>query len=252
MSRIPAPGAKVASSRISAVVSLCLLGGVAAGTATGALTVSVAANASDVTVAGTNSARDVSAYTARDDTLAVSRDLNGGARKNVSFDTKLSPAVVVGTSLQSHAIIGAFDAVGLAVLNAAKSVPLTPVKPAAVPAPKPATVQVKTRSSALAAVSGQPRDIARVLAASRGWTGQQWVSLETLWQHESMFQTTIRNSLSGAYGIPQALPATKMASAGADWRTNPVTQITWGLDYISHRYGTPANAWAYWLRHGSY
>lgn len=254
MSRIPAPWAKVAPSRISAVVSLCVLGGVAAGTATGALTVSVGASPSDVAVADTKSARDVSTFTARDDTLAASRDINGGVRQNVAFESELPPIGVVGTSLKPHAFIVAFDAVGIAVLNAAKSAPLTAAKPAAaaIPALKPATVQVQSRSSALAAVSGRPRDMARVLAATRGWTGQQWTCLETLWQRESMFQTTIRNSVSGAYGIPQALPATKMAAAGADWRTNPVTQITWGLDYISHRYGDPCNAWAYWLRHGSY
>ena len=57
---------------------------------------------------------------------------------------------------------------------------------------------------------------------------------------------------SGAYGIPQALPASRMASAGADWRTNPATQIQWGLNYIAVRYGTPCNAWAHWKRYRSY
>jgi hypothetical protein len=69
---------------------------------------------------------------------------------------------------------------------------------------------------------------------------------------ESKFETTVRNPRSGAYGIPQALPASKMATAGADWRTNPATQITWGLNYIAGRYGSPCDAWSYWLRHYSY
>lgn len=110
----------------------------------------------------------------------------------------------------------------------------------------------QTRSSALAAVSGRPRDIAKALAATRGWTGNQWTCLDQLWNHESKYETTVRNVRSGAYGIPQALPASKMASAGADWRTNPVTQIVWGLDYINDRYDTPCGAWSYWLRHSSY
>jgi hypothetical protein len=90
------------------------------------------------------------------------------------------------------------------------------------------------------------------MATSRGWGGAQWTCLDKLWMRESKFQTTVRNPRSGAYGIPQALPATKMATAGADWRTNPATQITWGLNYIAGRYDSPCNAWSYWLRHYSY
>ena len=65
-----------------------------------------------------------------------------------------------------------------------------------------------------------------------------------LWNRESGWRTTAQNS-SGAYGIPQALPGSKMASAGADWRTNAATQIKWGLGYISGRYGTPCGAWGH-------
>lgn len=97
-----------------------------------------------------------------------------------------------------------------------------------------------------------PRDIAQYLAAQRGWTGWEWTCLDELWRRESNYETTATNPASGAYGIPQALPAEKMASAGPDWRTDPVTQITWGLDYIASRYGEPCTAWRYWLRAGSY
>jgi hypothetical protein len=62
---------------------------------------------------------------------------------------------------------------------------------------------------------------------------------ESGWNHTAM------NPSSGAYGIPQSLPGTKMATAGADWQTNPATQISWGLGYISGRYGSPCNAWAH-------
>jgi phage-related protein len=85
------------------------------------------------------------------------------------------------------------------------------------------------------------------MAASRGWVGAQWDALYNLWQGESGWNPLIANGSSGAYGIPQALPGTKMASAGADWRTNPATQIRWGLDYIGGRYNNPASAYGQWL-----
>jgi SLT domain-containing protein len=67
-----------------------------------------------------------------------------------------------------------------------------------------------------------------------------------MWDRESGWNPHAANSGSGAYGIPQALPGSKMASAGSDWADNPVTQIKWGLGYIKERYGTPCGAWAFW------
>lgn len=78
------------------------------------------------------------------------------------------------------------------------------------------------------------------------WEGQEWECLDQLWLHESGWDHHADNPSSSAYGIPQALPGSKMASAGADWASNPETQIRWGLDYIDDRYGTPCNAWAQW------
>jgi resuscitation-promoting factor RpfB len=82
------------------------------------------------------------------------------------------------------------------------------------------------------------------MAAQRGWTGEQWGCLYQLWQKESGWNHLAMNPSSGAYGIPQSLPGSKMATVGADWQTNPETQITWGMNYISGRYGTPCSAWA--------
>ncbi|WP_406168875.1 phage tail tape measure protein [Streptomyces sp. NBC_00996] len=79
-----------------------------------------------------------------------------------------------------------------------------------------------------------------------GWGPSQWPALKALWQGESGWRWNAKNPSSGAYGIPQALPASKMASAGSDWRTNASTQIRWGLSYIKSRYGSPANAWSAW------
>ena len=73
----------------------------------------------------------------------------------------------------------------------------------------------------------------------------QFSCLEALWNRESGWNHLAQNPSSGAYGIPQALPGSKMASAGSDWQTNPYTQVRWGVSYIKSRYGTPCNAWAH-------
>lgn len=86
--------------------------------------------------------------------------------------------------------------------------------------------------------------IGEQLAAERGWTGEQWYCLYQLWQKESGWNTTSGNPSTGAYGIPQALPGSKMGSVGSDWATNPATQITWGMGYISGRYSSPCGAWS--------
>ena len=73
----------------------------------------------------------------------------------------------------------------------------------------------------------------------------QTTCLDELWTRESNFETGATNPQTGAYGIPQSLPAAKMAAAGADWQTNPATQIRWGLGYIAATYGTPCAAWSH-------
>lgn len=78
-----------------------------------------------------------------------------------------------------------------------------------------------------------------------GWSSTEFSCLDQLWVSESDWNARATNPSSGAYGIPQSLPAEKMASAGADWRTNPATQIEWGLTYIRDSYGTPCSAWSF-------
>ena len=85
-----------------------------------------------------------------------------------------------------------------------------------------------------------------------GWSIAQMLPLIALWNRESGWRWNATNPTSGAYGIPQSLPASKMAAAGPDWRTNPATQIRWGLGYIKGRYGSPAGAWAHELSAGWY
>jgi hypothetical protein len=96
-----------------------------------------------------------------------------------------------------------------------------------------------------------PQQIAQRLLAARGWSGQ-YGCLLAMWTRESSWNPYAQNPSSGAYGIPQALPGSKMAAFGADWRTNPQTQIEWGLWYIRVSYGTPCGAWAFWQAHNYY
>ncbi|KRC62734.1 hypothetical protein ASE14_02640 [Agromyces sp. Root81] len=81
--------------------------------------------------------------------------------------------------------------------------------------------------------------------ARYGWGAGEYQCLVKLWTRESSWRADAYNASSGAYGIPQSLPGSKMASAGADWRTNAATQIEWGLSYIADRYGSPCGAWAH-------
>jgi hypothetical protein len=91
---------------------------------------------------------------------------------------------------------------------------------------------------------GTAQSIAFSLLSSYGFASSQWGCLDDLWQRESSWIYNAENA-SGAYGIPQALPGSKMASAGPDWQTDPTTQIKWGLGYVKAVYGTPCDAWAH-------
>lgn len=80
----------------------------------------------------------------------------------------------------------------------------------------------------------------------------QYNAFSNIVEHESGWNVSATNSSSGAYGLVQALPGSKMASAGSDWKTNAKTQIKWGLDYMNSRYGSPTAAWAFWQANGWY
>jgi hypothetical protein len=116
------------------------------------------------------------------------------------------------------------------------------------------------RSGAEAGVSGaarvdapsDPREIAKAMLARHGWSSSEFSCLDELWIGESNWDPSAENPTSGAYGIPQALPGDKMATAGSDWQTNPATQIEWGLGYIAARYGSPCAANSFKLSNGWY
>jgi len=98
-----------------------------------------------------------------------------------------------------------------------------------------------------------PREIARqILRNKYGYGEEQYSCFNNIIMRESMWDIDATNPSSGAYGIPQALPGSKMASVGSDWRTNPATQIIWGIGYMRDRYGSPCQAWSFKSAHGWY
>ncbi len=118
---------------------------------------------------------------------------------------------------------------------------------------KKAAEGASSGSSSSGSYSGAPKEIARQMAAAEfGWGEGEFQCYNNIIMRESEWRTTATNPSSGAYGIPQALPASKMASAGSDWRTNPETQIRWGLGYVEERYGTPCAAWSFKQAKGWY
>ncbi|MET9567991.1 transglycosylase SLT domain-containing protein [Streptomyces virginiae] len=101
--------------------------------------------------------------------------------------------------------------------------------------------------SMLAAVPAQAAPTgAKAIAQQMIKDPAQFAAFDKIVSHESGWNPSATNASSGAYGLVQALPGSKMASAGADWKTNPATQIKWGLDYMNERYGSPVQAWNFW------
>ena len=302
MSRLSAHGTVVASTTVSAVLALCMIGfGVTAPAAASSLassttsgddtatSVDIAAAIGASLDAGSQAgARTGGGFTRSFATsaTAVSAAESGSASQVVDTGSALSPLAansvfaaaasaltptVAGTSFAASTFgaptVTDPSATGLTIAEpGAGALNLTEpsgtvanvivpplasvVAPSIVAVAAPARVRVVAPAPALPV--GSPRQVAQSLAANAGWTGAQWTCLSSLWQRESLFRTTARNYRSGAYGIPQALPASKMATAGADWRTNPATQVRWGLHYIASRYGNPCNAWSHWKRYRSY
>lgn len=125
------------------------------------------------------------------------------------------------------------------------------VTPKPTPTPEPEPELAESSSAAgwsppfVSPDPGTAQAIAYDMVLARGWGDDQFACLVALWNRESGWRVNAYNAGSGAYGIPQSLPGSKMASAGPDWETNPATQITWGLNYIGGRYGDPCGAWAH-------
>ena len=100
--------------------------------------------------------------------------------------------------------------------------------------------------------SADPKALARALMPQYGLDSSEFSCLDSLWTGESGWNVHADNPSSSAYGIPQALPGSKMASAGPDWENNPETQIRWGLGYVKSRFGSACSAWSFKQGHGWY
>ncbi|WP_208322565.1 lytic transglycosylase domain-containing protein [Salinibacterium sp. ZJ454] len=163
-------------------------------------------------------------------------DPNAGAYAGMGRPEAPASAAPEGQTLEASAAAASLAS----SRDAWKVIKPEPPKPVAPPAAK---------GSGTAPVAGTPdpgsaKAVAQGLVSARGWGDGQYDCLVSLWQKESGWNVYASNKSSGAYGIPQALPGRKMATVGADWQTNPATQITWGLNYIQGRYGDPCSAWA--------
>ena len=119
-------------------------------------------------------------------------------------------------------------------------------------AAKASAAKAAAQQQVASAPSRSPQQIAEQMLSEFGWSSGQFSCLKPLWAHESGWNPYAQNPSSGAYGIPQALPGSKMASVAGDWQSNPATQIRWGLSYIQGNYGSPCGAWAHEQADGWY
>ena len=160
------------------------------------------------------------------------------ATKTETEKVQAAAAEIDRVAAEAAAATAAAQAAEQAAQQAAQAASEQAAAAAAQAAANAASTAAKTPAAA--------RAIARDMAASSyGWGESQFSCLSQLWERESNWSYTAYNASGGATGIPQALPGSKMASAGSDWATNPTTQITWGLQYIKSSYGTPCAAWAH-------
>ncbi|HSS67205.1 MAG TPA: lytic transglycosylase domain-containing protein [Nocardioidaceae bacterium] len=176
--------------------------------------------------------------------LAVNTDNAPGA----AADMAAAPSADVSDALRQHVAAGDTGGVSRSVARQ----PLVSVQRADKAAAMPASRQNVAGAITETVAATDPRDIAMAMLADYGWSSDQFACLDQLYMRESGWNPSAANPYSGAFGIPQALPGDKMASAGADWQTNPATQLEWGLSYIQDRYGSPCGAWAFSESNGFY
>jgi hypothetical protein len=209
--------------------------------AAGALSVATTASAA----AATSSQGSRGHTVGSDGPTGITREAAGAPRLSVT--DQLARPVAEAENQQGHGTLAqhAFrlrltqTRAAIAQRQAAR---MRPAEPAA---SKAAVQPGQTAAAAVPAASGSPRQIAQAMLGSFGWSSSQFSCLDPLWEHESRWSVTAANPGSGAFGIPQALPGSRMASAGPDWQTSAATQITWGLRYLRDTYGSPCAAWSH-------
>jgi hypothetical protein len=168
----------------------------------------------------------------------------GGAKQAIPFDQMR--AVLDERRRQQQLAAAKAAAAKAAALKAAAVAAAQSAQQAQPPQQAQSAQQAQPpQQEAVTTPSGSPQQIAEQMLSQFGWPASQFACLEPLWEQESGWDVTAENPSSGAYGIPQALPGSRMSSAGADWETDAATQISWGLTYIQGRYGSPCGAWAH-------
>lgn len=155
--------------------------------------------------------------------------------------------------MHAHAIVGkmnrwrtAQDRAAIARAKAAKAAHAAKLAAARRAAARRAAAESASRAYVRSLTPGSARALGASMVAARGWSAAQFGCLDSIWTHESNWRVNAYNASSGAYGIPQAQPGSKMAGFGSAWRTDAATQIAWGLSYIAGRYGSPCTAWDFW------
>ena len=223
--------------------------------AAGTLTLATAISAAAATLPTGSAAGAADAHmltqTVHVDTLSPAQRLvsfdtmrYGAAQRQTTYESTAAKAAVARAAAQKAAAARAAAAKAAAAkAAAAKAAAQQAAQQQA--GQQQAAQQSTAQQPAASAPSGSPQQIAEQMLSQFGWSSSQFSCLQPLWALESGWNIYASNPGSGAYGIPQALPGSKMASAGPDWQSNAATQIRWGLTYIQGTYGSPCAAWSH-------
>jgi hypothetical protein len=222
--------------------------------AAGTLTLATAISAAAATLPAGSAAGAADAHmltqTVHVDTLSPAQRLvsfdttqYGLAQRQTSYESAAAKAAVAKAAAQKAAAAKAAAAKAAAKAAAAKAAAQQAAQQQA--AQQQAAQQTTAQQPATSVPSGSPQQIAEQMLSQFGWSSSQFSCLQPLWALESGWNIYASNPSSGAYGIPQALPGSKMASAGPDWQSDAATQIRWGLTYIQGTYGSPCAAWSH-------
>ena len=223
--------------------------------AAGTLTLATAISAAAATLPAGSAAGAADAHmltqTVHVDTLSPAQRLvsfdttrYGLAQRQTSYESAAANAAVAKAAAQKAAAAKA-AAAKAAAAKAAAAKAAAQQQAAQQQATQQQAAQQTTAQPATSAPSGSPQQIAEQMLSQFGWSSSQFSCLQPLWALESGWNIYASNPSSGAYGIPQALPGSKMASAGPDWQGDAATQIRWGLTYIQGTYGSPCAAWSH-------
>ncbi len=227
--------------------------------AAGTLTLATAISAAAATLPAGSAAGAADAHmltqTVHVDTLSPAQRLvsfdtmrYGLAQRQTSYESAAANAAVAKAAAEKAAAAKAAAAKAAAAKAAAAKAAAQQAaqqQAAQQQATQQQAAQQPTAQPATSAPSGSPQQIAEQMLSQFGWSSSQFSCLQPLWALESGWNIYASNPSSGAYGIPQALPGSKMASAGPDWQSDAATQIRWGLSYIQGTYGSPCAAWSH-------